>query len=216
MMKMKIAVLMLVMMVGIAQANLLPNPGFEDGVFSTDPGTLPDEWDSGVDKGGVVADYVTWVNDAPGAHSGSKYMQVTTTDRKEPWINPIDLMPVTGGIEYDFSVWAKSLVAATPPTRTETLIIWFKADQSTMLWTESPKWQLSAADVQWPTTWTKWDIGSFTAPAEAAFVYQEFICWEGNESGTGLCYDDASIVPEPMTLCLLGLGGLMLRRRRKA
>jgi len=211
-MKMKIAVPMLMMMVGIAQANLLPNAGFEDGT-----GTLPDGWTGQSYNGGDVATDILWMDDAAGAHSGDKYMKLLTNNGSEPYIWPIDLTPVTAGETYDFSVWAKSTKGdADPPTRTEAFILFYASDQSTYFWEDSPRWQLSPADVQWPTTWTKWDIGSWTAPAGAAYVDFNLVSWEGHESGTGLCYDDASIVPEPLTISLLGLGGLMLRRRRKA
>lgn len=35
-----------------------------------------------------------------------------------------------------------------------------------------------------------------------------------DKGGGGVCYDNLSLVPEPASLCLIALGGLLLRRRR--
>jgi len=48
-----------------------------------------------------------------------------------------------------------------------------------------------------------------------------FIPGSGTDAGTSgngnhLCIDNITLVPEPLTLSLLGLGGLMLRRKRRA
>ena len=210
--KLLLMFLAIALVAGTAQAtNLLPNAGFEVGAD-----TLPDGWMGASYNGGVVAMDILWMDDPAGAHSGDKYMKLLTNNGSEPYLWPVDMVPVTAGETYDFSVWAKSTNGdATPPTRTEAFICFYKADFGD-LFSLSPKWQLSPADEQWPTEWTKWDICTWTAPAEAAYVDFNLVTWEGNQAGTGLCYDDAMMTPEPLTISLLGLGGLMIRRRRKA
>jgi hypothetical protein len=36
----------------------------------------------------------------------------------------------------------------------------------------------------------------------------------GEQGESYICFDDVSLIPEPATLALLGLGALMLRRKR--
>jgi hypothetical protein len=46
-------------------------------------------------------------------------------------------------------------------------------------------------------------------------VYQITVGFEGTYYGTGaLLVDDVTLIPEPATMALLGLGGLLLRRRK--
>ena len=72
-----------------------------------------------------------------------------------------------------------------------------------------------------------WTYVEWTSPAPAGAV-GHYYSLEGlfsnggvNAGGTvnadgGIFYDDAGMTPEPVTLSLLGLGGLALLRRRKA
>jgi hypothetical protein len=107
--KTKVVVLMLVavgLMAGIAQANMLANPGFEEGAFEAK--VMPDGWSMS------WLSYTsgwTWLS-GTGAHSGSKYLKlnawVTGTDT-----DPYQYIPATEDLVYAFSVWAKAAPGKT-------------------------------------------------------------------------------------------------------
>ncbi len=205
-MKMKFVMLMLVALLallsGIAQANMLANPGFEEGTFTGALDNFPPDW-SLVSPGYTSA--YTWLSDA-GAHSGDKYL------RLQPWYvspsyNPGVHQSVTGviaGGDYEFSVWTKNGVEDDTNVQTYN-IEWHDAGGVI---------SSHVVDIDVISTeWTLLDFGTFTAP-EGAIAASFSITLDGyNPSATYI--DDASMVPEPVTLSLLGLGVLMLRRRRK-
>ena len=125
--------------------------------------------------------------------------------------------PVVEGEEYTASVWAKSLTLGYPA---ETLLnIW---------WLDAANNYLSGAWIQGPDVDNEWVEAVFptlVAPAGAANLDFNLIGTRLHgdvndprypNSVNGVAYDDLSLVavPEPMTLCLLGLGGLMLRRKK--
>ncbi len=107
-MKTKLLLMLLVvgLVAGAAQANMLVNPSFEDGAFSAnDP---PEDW---TDSSPAWTSNMTWYDDAAGAHSGSKYikMNMWLTTGATAWV--WQTVDVTPGQEYAFSIWAKSPIA---------------------------------------------------------------------------------------------------------
>lgn len=64
-----------------------------------------------------------------------------------------------------------------------------------------------------PTDWTTRSFTSSAIPAGANFVDVAF--FNGTATTGSITVDNISVVPEPMTMSLLGLGGLLLRRRKK-
>jgi len=63
-----------------------------------------------------------------------------------------------------------------------------------------------------PTDWVPVSL-DFTTPSSTAHVDVQFRVYDWADA---VYFDNVSVVPEPATLALFGLGGLLLRRRRKA
>ena len=198
---MKKIVLVLVamaLMVGTTQANLLTNPGFEDGAFGS--GT-PDDWYTYYSATGAIS--LTWVNTT--AHADNKCVRLQkisdgTTWYCGYWMQEVD---VTALAEYSVSVWVKNETAGQS-----------NKIYAGLIWDIGGSDYISAyVDT---TDWAKYDFASMTAPAgavSAAF----YLCHSSSVPlGNTILLDDASLVPEPVTIGLLGLGMLMLRRRKKA
>jgi hypothetical protein len=120
---------------------------------------------------------------------------------------------VTPNTEYAFSVWAKSPVQGQVADAYG-YVSFFNSTGSLI----SGGWlgtYSNAGDV-----WAEVDFGTWVAPDGAhtvayMFAGGDWSGWDGNNTN-GVLLDDASVtlVPEPVTLSLLGLGALMLRRRK--
>jgi len=92
-------------MAGVGQANMLLNPGFEEGTFATRK--IPDGWFMSYSS---YSSAWSWLDDAYGAHGGSKYLKMVsyTVSASSAWM--FQTVEVTAGQEYAFGVWAKSPV----------------------------------------------------------------------------------------------------------
>jgi len=164
--------------VGAAQANMLANPGFEDGTFTGALDNFPPDWS--FDYPSYTSAY-TWLSGTD-AHSGTKYMRI------QPWYvspsyNAYAYQPVTGviaGRDYEFSVWSKNEVEGA--TNQEIFNI---------QWSGAAGF-ISSVDEYIDVTsteWTQLDFGTFTAP-EGAIAASIWIGVNGyNPSATNI--DDA-------------------------
>jgi hypothetical protein len=104
MMKTKLLLMLLAvgLMAGIASANLLKNPGFEEGTFAAQ--NVPDYWS--IYWNSYYSAW-TWFDDADGAHRGSKYIKMASynVSASTAWLE--QSVDVTENQEYVFSIWAK-------------------------------------------------------------------------------------------------------------
>ena len=205
-MKSKIVLMSVVAMlvVGNAQANLILNPGFENGT-----GDWPDDWT--IES---AADGTVWSDEA---YTGNKSMLLTGYGYKpESIIVSTDRIAVTAGTEYTFSAMVKSLSGGTA-SGTNLRVKWFDAAGNWVAWPDGGGWNgWNWFAVDAPPDWTEATALTIAAPAGAVEIEHAWVySWKG-DADDGVYIDDVSMVPEPMTMGLLGLGALMIRRRRKA
>jgi hypothetical protein len=73
------------------------------------------------------------------------------------------------------------------------------------------------------TGWVTYDstssgtkAGTWVAPAGTAYLTFKITQWGWEPSGTEVDYDNFSVTPEPATMALLGIGGLVALRRKHA
>ena len=197
------------LMAGIAQANMLSNPGFEDGTWGK--WNVPDHWST---WGNTTQ---AWSWNATAGRGGGKcvWLHCTPgTDRTEAWMG--QYVPVAPGTEYAFSVWARAVKGGPAAGAADVYgyITWLDAASATI----SDYWLYPDAAPE-----TTWEKVTFSMSDGSAIVAPEGAVWGGfwvagyytNDEEGGIYIDDATVTPEPITLGLLGLGGLMLARRRK-
>ena len=200
-MKMKIVLLMLVAMFATAQAEMLTNPGFEDGTYGAK--NVPYGWSMFYPS---YTSQFTW--HSTGGVGGGKCLQLAYQGLPYTYYTGFagQYVAVTPGETYTFSVWAKSPTQGVP-ANPYGYYTWY---------TSGWAWIAGGYGFLYPTgastvgdTWTQVNFGDLVAPEGAAYMG----CFlYGNSAGC--LYDNASLVPEPVTLGLLGLGALMLRRRK--
>ena len=109
----------------------------------------------------------------------------------------------TPGQLYELSYWAREY----PGTKTTTGEVWIRVYNG------------SGDDLNVTGTYDRdWGQSTYQFTATEAISTLEFqnAGWDGANAPDGVSLDDVQVVlvPEPASLCLLGLGGLLLRRKR--
>ena len=198
------------LMARIAQANMLQNPGFEDGVYGK--WNVPDYWST---WGNTTGD---WSWNATAGRGGGKCVWLHCTPgtaRTSAWMG--QYVPVTANTEYVFSVWARAVSGGPGAGGVDVYgyITWLDAASVTI----GSGWLYPDAfpETTWEEVTLGWGSGldPIVAPAGAAWGWFGVAGYYTNDEEGGYYVDDATVTPEPVTLGLLGLGGLMLVRRRK-
>jgi len=183
-----------------ASANLLINGDFEDG----DTGQLGvvaiPGWNSWGDAG--------WHNDDAGCVMDTKGMKFWW-DSAGMWQD----FAAVAGTTYTYSV---QVMDASRDTSANNWDFQIEAEFYDVADTQLAAVALGYFDssIQPDDTWVQ--IGdSIVAPAGTAYGRIVLRLWDWQEGiGGALYFDNASVVPEPATLAMLTLGGLLLRRRK--
>jgi hypothetical protein len=207
-MKKLVVLLSIICMVGaVANANIVSNWGFESGT-----GTVATSWIQNALDGSTVQR----VSETP--YAGTFCMKgvinnTTGAPGKAEILQQTAVGSITSGVAYDFSFYAKGTVG--PGCVAWYQIQWLDGDGSNGGGVKG----ITPLSGFWTTlnsTYQKFSQLGQTAPAGADCAYLSIRIEGGAFVGSnGTMYvDNVSITPEPMTLALLGLGGLLLRRRK--
>ena len=202
----KIIVLILLLAVfGTVRANLVNNPGFEDGTWTAET-DQPDGW-------WTYAYSPLWKNGAGTAHSGTKSMELAGfygwwwNGSSSAWYTSTaevgTEIAATPGQNYAFSVWARGDGGAD-------LTFQARFRDGSGVWLEDPVGEITVTTTG---DWVQYDLGSYLAPAGTVDL-QLVLMSTGGPNGS-VFVDDVVGIPEPITISLLALGGLMISRRKK-
>ena len=228
-MKKLLVLLLLLAMAGIASADIMPDGGFESGMWSG--------------KGGIAYTYSSayWIWDSTGswaqafqtgdAHAGNyagAFHLPSNLVYAMTWS-----YAMAGPGTYDFSggwgwaaAWQQGLAANEGDVLQASSYIKQlggpASSQGLMKieWIDASGTEISE-DIEYfaaTSDWTQITGSAFTAPAgtDSVTMVVGMESWAGGLMGSTVAFDNVAldIIPEPMSIALLGLGGLFLRRRK--
>ena len=204
-MKKLIVVLLLVSMASVASANLLTNPGFETYLEGQGWTGVPADWY--VDGSSIYRR--EWYNHTPGGAAAMTYEGNTAGSIAQTfWGETIAADDV-----ITVSIWAFTPAAPNPENAYVGLQLFSTDGTTSTLLDQADLYGLTAG------VWTQISLEVDIADYAAAVGKNPMIRVYASAATIGadvLYLDDASmtVVPEPVTMVLLGLGGLLLRRKR--
>jgi len=199
-MKKVLLLMALLAVTGIASAELLTNGNFEDGDTGQVGVVAIPGWNSWGSNG--------WHNDDAGAVIDTKSMKF--------WWDGVGMFQdfaATAGVNYDYSVQVIDASRDTTPNNWDLQIEAEFYDAANTQLLAVPVGYFDSG-IEPDDTWVQ--IGSsVVAPVGTSYgrVVIRSLDWQDGIGGA-LYFDNVSVVPEPATLTLLGLGGLLLRRRK--
>jgi hypothetical protein len=203
-----ISVLFVSLTTSLTAANLLVNPGFEDPI-TTDGPPFVGFWE-GFNGGGASA-----VNSSLQPLSGVQSLRLDITTTPNTFAGAFQDVPgLTAGIEYSVSGW--HMTTSSPLSLgVEIRIEWRNSGSNTEI-SRTP----NATPVP-GASYSPFDFSAVVpAGADVARVVYAVQSFSTNPLGDGTVFVDNmsfSVVPEPSSIALLGLGGLVLwaaRRKR--
>ena len=116
----------------------------------------------------------------------------------------------TEGQTYELSIWATTRLDYPG----QTIYGYFTVGGDGDGWTNATELDIGSYDITTSTGSHTWYKHTFTYTAGAAEAGQAIgIAFLGNDSN--MYVDNVTLVPEPMTIGLLGLGAAMLRRKKR-
>lgn len=195
-MKKKIIVMLLALSLisGVSMANLLSNGNFN----SPNSDAAPDSWNIWTWGGGWANHQNTNI-----PFDGSYFMAVGGMSSAGAGLYQI--VPATAGAEYTLTVDAGAQAWWKPYG--EMKMFFLDASQNQLT-----SYSAVTADPPGYDILVPWHNVSLvaTAPAGTAFIKVELA--DVNGQGT-VWFDNAVLIPEPISLVVLGLGGLLLRKK---
>lgn len=196
-------VVMCMVLVSSASANLLVNPGFEDDV---DSNGRPDGWTlDGVSYGGGSSWRTYIQDDAAGANSGDDYMDIGVMGGTGGYSQVYQDIAATAGVEYTFSAYAASAEIVAGETVDFKLVFEFYDASGTRI---SVTRLTQTIDMD----------GLYYLQSESMIAPEETVTFRAcvvTPNGNNILLDDVSVIPEPATLALLGAGAFLSLRKKK-
>ena len=210
--------LSVVLMVGNAMALIVPDASFEDapevpngGLAYVKDVTTP--WSRTL-NGGEPWIGKNYVDDGGFPQVGGGYPQVGYDGDSYAYINysyihqQLDAT-YTDGVTYELSVWCSTRLDEITEQR---IFGSFTVGGDGDGWTNATELDIDSQEITNSTSSHTWYEHTFTYTAGAAEAGQAIgIAFFGDY----IMVDNVTLVPEPMTIGLLGLGTVMLRRRKR-
>jgi hypothetical protein len=192
---------MICMVSVVANATVVTNGGFESGVGVAATGWIQNQFAPGT----------TLERKAESPHSGDYSMKyvinwTTGSGPKAELLQTTAVGSVPGSMLVDFSFWYKGALGVSEVAQAN--IKWLNAAGTeiggTAWWNFTPT-----------GNYQQFSKTGLSGPALTSRAKVTIQMVGGAMAQTGTMYvDDVVLTPEPMTLALLGLGGLFLRRRK--
>ncbi len=185
----------------VVQANLLSNAGFEDPVTYDGP-PFVGFWEA-FSGGGTAASFNSTVMPL----SGAQHLELVIDNQANNFAGAFqDVEGLSEGEEITFSVWAKNV--GLDSGGSEMRIEWRDSVSNTEI-SRTPNLVPSLTSEYTLITLTD-NVPAGADTARVVYAIQSF----GGALNQNVYLDDASVIPEPASMALLGLGGLALLRRR--